>query len=395
MTEVSTTPTTNQEVAGDSPTMAKTAEMVADYCMAAKSKVATPVASGKTRVAVAMSGGVDSSTTALILREQGYDVVGVTGWLIKSGSRCCDTGMIDAARVCDQLDIEHHAVDLRELFKSEIIDQFHESYAKARTPLPCSVCNTVIKWTALLNYGKKHLHAPFMATGHYARIVDTPDGKLIARAKDQSKDQSYVLWGLTREQIDGTLLPLGDYTKDEIRAIANANGLVTANRPDSQDLCFIPQGQTTQSYLAQFLPESKGEIVHVQTGKVLGEHKGTHNYTIGQRRGIGIAHPEPLYVVSLDVENKRVFVGPKDALFSSELTASSVNWTTNSIPQKPFEALAKIRYNSKPSRATVEPLPDNKVKIGFQEPQSAVTSGQVLGIYDLTDTYLIGGGWID
>ncbi len=211
-----------------------------EVCAVAANRLASPVPASKTRVAVLMSGGVDSSTCALLMQKAGYDVVGVTGWLIKSGSRCCDTGMVDAARVCEQLDIEHHAVDLRELFKSEIIDQFHQSYAQARTPLPCSLCNTIIKWGALLNYGKKLLNASYIATGHYARVLETENGPRLARAVDPKKDQSYVLWGITMEQLRSTLLPLGDYSKDEIRQIASDHQLATANRPDSQDLCFIP-----------------------------------------------------------------------------------------------------------------------------------------------------------
>jgi tRNA-specific 2-thiouridylase len=365
------------------------------YCEVAKTKPVTPAIKGKTRVAVAMSGGVDSSTTALILQQAGYDVVGVTGWLIKSGSRCCDTGMIDAARVCEQLGIEHHAVDLRELFKHEIIDQFHQSYAQARTPLPCSLCNTIIKWGALLNYSKKHLEAEYMATGHYARVVRTGDSVKLARAKDPKKDQSYVLWGCSMDQLRSTMLPLGEYTKEEIRKIANDYNLASANRPDSQDLCFIPQGQTAQTYLAQFLTEAPGPILHAVTGKQLGEHKGTHNFTIGQRKGIGLASPEPLYVTDIDPTSRVVYVGPKECLNSTELTASDTNWIMDRVPTEPFEALAKIRYNSPTVKATVIPLPERRVKVIFDEPQPAVTPGQVLGIYDNTDTYLYGGGWID
>ena len=167
------------------------AELVESVCQVASARDVRPVPKNKTRVAVLMSGGVDSSATAALMLEAGYDVVGVTGWLIKSGSRCCDTGMVDAARVCEQLDIEHHAVDLRELFKNEIINQFHESYERARTPLPCSLCNTLIKWGALMNYGLKHLGARYIATGHYARVVETDSGKRLARAEDPKKDQSY------------------------------------------------------------------------------------------------------------------------------------------------------------------------------------------------------------
>lgn len=364
-------------------------------CSLAQSKNASKPDPTKTRVAVCMSGGVDSSTTALLLQKAGYDVVGVTGWLIKSGSRCCDTGMIDAARVCEQLGIEHYAVDLRELFKREIIDDFHQSYEQARTPLPCSMCNTLIKWGALLNYSKRHLGARYVATGHYARVEHTADGARLARSADRRKDQSYVLWGLTNEQLNETLLPLGDYTKDQIRAMAEEANLVVANRPDSQDLCFIPQGTSTQEYLAVFIEERPGPIVHVQTGEYIGTHKGTHNYTIGQRRGLGIAWPEPLYVTSVDPEMRTVYVGPHEALLRRELTASQVNWIMPQAPTETFTALAKIRYNSPVQKAVVTPLPDNKVHVIFDEPQPAITPGQVLGIYDLSDTYILGGGWID
>jgi tRNA-specific 2-thiouridylase len=368
---------------------------VASCFAAASGKEVKPTQSGKVRAAVLMSGGVDSSTTALLLKEAGYDVVGVTGWLIKSGSRCCDTGMIDAARVAEQLEIDHHAVDLREMFKHQIIDQFHESYAVGRTPLPCSLCNTLVKWGSLFQYSKKVLGARYIATGHYARIVETENGRALARAKDRTKDQSYVLWGLTREQLDSTLLPLGDYTKEEIRQIATRHKLASANRPDSQDLCFIPQGQTAQDYLAQFLAENPGPFVHAITGEILGQHKGTHNYTVGQRRGIGLSAADPLYVTHIDPTARTVFVGPKDALLRGELTASGLNWLTVEQPSHPFDALVKIRYNSQAVPACVTPLVDGRVRVVFDQPQSAVTPGQVLGIFDLTDTFVVGGGWID
>ena len=365
-------------------------------CSLATAKNAALAPKTKQRVAVCMSGGVDSSATALLLQEAGYDIVGITGWLIKSGSRCCDTGMIDAARVCEQLGIEHHAVDLRELFKSQIINDFHESYARARTPLPCSVCNTVIKWGALLNYSFKHLDADYIATGHYGRVERTADGGArLARSVDRKKDQSYVLWGLTSEQLQKTLLPLGDYTKDQIREIASKGNLVTAKRKDSQDLCFIPEGSSTQEYLALYLELRPGPIMHIVTGDIMGTHQGTHNYTIGQRRGLGIAHSDPLYVCAIDPDMNIVFVGGKEDLLRRELTASEVNWILPATPDEPFEALAKIRYNSPVEKAMVYPMGKDKVKVVFEEPQPAITAGQVLGIYDLTDTYVLGGGWID
>lgn len=370
-------------------------DVLSAMCAAMRPAPPSPQVAGKTRVAVMMSGGVDSSATALLLIKAGFDVVGVTGWLVKSGSRCCDTGMIDAARVCEQLGVDHHAVDLRELFRLEIIDQFHQSYAQARTPLPCSLCNTLIKWGALMTYSLKHLGAQYIATGHYARVVKTEQGPLLARARDRSKDQSYVLWGLTYEQLQSTILPLGEYTKPEIRAIAQEAGLVSADRPDSQDLCFIPKGETTQAYLARFLAEKPGPVIHAVTGAVLGQHRGTHNFTIGQRKGIGISYAEPLYVTHIDPELLTVYVGPQDCLKRREATASSVNWLLESPPGEPFKAMVKIRYNSPPQKARVTPLPDRRVHVLFEEAQPAITPGQVLGIYDSSDTYIWGGGWID
>lgn len=364
-------------------------------CSLAVAKNSAPAPKTRQRVAVCMSGGVDSSATALLLQQSGYDIIGVTGWLIKSGSRCCDTGMIDAARVCEQLGVEHHAVDLRELFKNQIINGFHEAYAQAKTPLPCSLCNTLIKWGALLNYSIKHLEADYIATGHYARVVRTEDGVRLARSVDRKKDQSYVLWGLSNEQLERTLLPLGDYSKDQVREIAAAGGLVTAKRKDSQDLCFIPEGTSTQEYLSLYLEIRPGPIVHVRSGETLGTHQGSHNYTIGQRRGISVAYAEPLYVCSIDPDLNIVYVGSKTDLLRKELSASQVNWIMPAAPQKPFEALAKIRYNSPVQKAMVYPEGQDRVRIVFDEAQPAITSGQVLGIYDLTDSYVLGGGWID
>jgi tRNA-specific 2-thiouridylase len=383
--------TTSDRVNDDMPD----AERVAEVCAIAAKRPVAPLTPNKTRVAVLMSGGVDSSVTALLMQKAGYDVIGVTGWLIKSGSRCCDTGMIDAARVCEQLEIDHHAVDLRELFKSQIMDQFPESYARARTPLPCSLCNTLVKWGALLNYGKKLLNAQFIATGHYARVVETEFGTRLARAVDPTKDQSYVLWGITMEQLRSTMLPLGEFSKTDIRKIAAEANLASANKPDSQDLCFIPKGTTTQEYLSKFLVASPGPVIHAVTGRILGEHQGTHNYTIGQRRGLGIASDEPLYVTSLDPDLHAVYVGPQSALLRKDLTASATNWLMDEPPTEPFEALAKIRYNSPAMPAYVIPLPDKQVRVEFREPQPAITPGQVLGIYDETNTYVLGGGWID
>ncbi len=350
----------------------------------------------KNRVAVAMSGGVDSSVTAFLLKQMGYEVIGVTGWLVKSGSRCCDTAMVDAARVCEQIGVEHHIVDLIASFKTKVMDEFPKSYAMGRTPLPCSLCNTEIKWGSLYSYAQKILKANYLATGHYAKIVNDDGNFKLAKGIDLTKDQSYVLWGITAEQLEHTLLPLGDYTKDEIRKIATENNLATANRPESQDLCFIPKGTTVKEYLSNYIPQNKGDIIHVKTNDKLGSHTGFHNFTIGQRKGINIGYKEPLYVVKLDGINNIVYVGGKDDLYSPSLEASECNWLIPEFGQKDkFEGLAKIRYNATSQLAWVYPLSENKVRVEFKEPQMSITSGQVLAVYDLDDKHLIMGAWIN
>ena len=349
----------------------------------------------KMKVAVAMSGGVDSSVTALLLKQMGYEVVGVTGWLVKSGSRCCDTAMVDAAKVCEQIGIEHHVVDLLLSFKTRVMDEFPKSYAAGRTPLPCSLCNTEIKWGSLYNYATKVLGANYLATGHYAKIMDNNGQLVLAKGIDLTKDQSYVLWGITQEQLAHTLLPLGDYTKDEIRKIAIDNHLETANRPESQDLCFIPKGQTIKDYLANHIPVNVGDIIHIQSKAKLGSHDGFHNFTIGQRKGLNIAFNEPLYVVRLDSVTNTVYVGSKADLLQKELTASECNWLIDMNTAISFTGMAKIRYNANSQLANIFPLPDNKVRVEFDTPQPAITSGQVLAVYDLNDKNLILGGWID
>ncbi len=230
----------------------------------------------------------------------------------------------------------------------------------------------------LIQLQPKNFASQLYCTGHYARIIRTEDDVQLARAADPSKDQSYVLWGLTREQLKGTLLPLGDYKKDDIRFIADEHKLASAHRPDSQDLCFIPQGTTTQEYLANFIPAIPGPIIHSLTGQVLGQHKGTHNFTIGQRKGMGIASAEPLYVTHIDPDTKVVYAGPKSALLRRDLKAHSANWIIPEIPKQPFSARAKIRYNSPALPALVTPLADNKIHVEFEESQSAITPGQVL-----------------
>jgi len=393
------------------------------------------------KVAVCMSGGVDSSVAAYLLTNKGYETIGLTGWLIKGAGRCCDNGMVDAAKVSEELNIQHISKDLRIFFKQEIVDPFIASYSIGSTPIPCITCNNVIKWGSLMNYAFSELGCTHIATGHYARIIHdviktrTPSTSVckdllrgsdpiykIARPKDTKKDQTFMLWGLTQEVLSKTVFPLGELTKEEVREIAKEANLIVADKEESQDICFVSDKEGTQEFLSKFLDKKEGCIIESKTGKVLGMHQGTQNYTIGQRKGLGIAYSEPLYVIELDVENNIVYAGTQEELEGYELIAKDVNWVSPVIARRhevatkqsrtnsqsaietasgllaprsdTIRVMAKIRYNSKTSPAKVELLSDNKVKVIFDKPQSAITPGQACVFYDESDQILLGGGWI-
>jgi tRNA-specific 2-thiouridylase len=340
-------------------------------------------------IAVAMSGGVDSSVAAALLAKMNYKVLGITGWLVEGKGKCCDGGMIDSARISETLGIQHEVQDLRELFKQNIINNFISSYAGGSTPVPCMPCNTIVKWGSLLEYSKE-LGAAYFASGHYARLMRDNDRYMIGKPTDTNKDQSYMLWGLSQDQLQRTVFPLANFTKDEIRELAREFGLNNWNKEESQDICFVPD--KTKDFLEKHLGEKKGEIIHVRTKKVLGEHSGTHFYTIGQRKGIGLSSSEPIYVVSIDSVRNVVYVGGKSELFSGGLHAKNVNWQQK--PSKPFEGLVKIRYNSQPVRSIIHPQ-DNSFEVEFLEDEVAsVTKGQAAVIYDIEGNFVIGGGWI-
>lgn len=354
------------------------------------------------KIAVCMSGGVDSSTSAYILKQKGYEVIGLTGWLTKGTGRCCDNGMIDALKVCEQIDVEHVSKDLRLFFKQEIVDPFITSYSQGSTPIPCITCNNIIKWGSLMDFALGELGCTHIATGHYAKLVDDNGIFKIVRSKDSKKDQTYMLWGLTQDVLSKTVFPLADLTKSEVRKIAvgacRGKPLVVADKEESQDICFVRDKEGTQGFLGKYLQAKEGYIIENKTQKVLGMHQGTHNYTIGQRKGLRIAHSEPLYVTSLDVENNIVYVGTKDELEGCELTAKDVNWILpvglDQCVCPNLQVMAKVRYNAKTSPATVEILDGNKAKIVFNEPVMAITPGQACVFYDETDQVLLGGGWI-
>ena len=334
------------------------------------------------KIAVAMSGGVDSSLTAALLIERGFNVEGVTMLLEDGGN------FSDAKKVCDWLGIFHHVADFREDFRREVVDYFVAEYLRGRTPNPCVRCNREIKFGRLFDFAKS-IGADFLATGHYARII-FEDGRFkLRRAADERKDQSYVLYNLTAEKLAKIILPLGEFSKADVRRLAAEKKLPVADKPDSQEICFVPDDDY-KNFIAERAPTADalqaGEIVGAD-GKIFGYHRGVANYTIGQRKGLGIAHAHPLYVTGLDVPNRRVIVGSNDELFTTTLTARDVHWIYE--PTLPKILHAKIRYGSKISECTV----DENFRVIFAEAQRAVTSGQSIVFYDGDE--VIGGGIID
>ncbi len=346
------------------------------------------------KVVVGLSGGVDSSVAAATLHHQGYEVIGLTLWLMKGKGQCCSEGMVDAARICEELNIPHHIVDSREVFKANIIDYLVSGYEAGVTPLPCSQCNRAVKFAPMLEYARTELGSDKIATGHYARIKynEQSDRYQLLRAVDRNKDQSYFLYDLTQELLAGSIFPLGEGTKEETRRIANEFGLATANKPESQDLCLIEAHGSMQTFLDRYINQKEGDIVDLE-GKVLGKHTGIHHYTIGQRKGLGIAAAEPLYVVKLDPVMNRVVVGNRMAGGRLESTVSRVNWVSIAQPTAPICAEVQVRYRSKPVPVNIIPIEDNRFRLVFDEHQFGITPGQAAVWYD--GEILLGGGIIE
>jgi tRNA-uridine 2-sulfurtransferase len=346
------------------------------------------------KVVVGLSGGVDSSVAAATLHEQGYDVVGLTLWLMKGKGQCCSEGMVDAAKLCEYLGIPHHIVDSREVFQENIVDYLVTGYRDGITPLPCSQCNKAVKFTPMLTYAKDELGIDKIATGHYARIrFDQATGRYqLLRAVDRAKDQSYFLYDLSQDVLARIIFPLGEKHKTETRQIATQFGLHTADKPESQDLCLVEANGSMQAFLDKYITPHKGEIV-TQSGKVLGQHEGVHHYTIGQRKGLGIAHSEPLYVIGLDAVRNRVIVGERSEAANLECTVQRLNWVSIAAPTTPIKAEVQIRYRSSPTPATVIPLERDRVQVTFDDPQFSITPGQAAVFYE--GETLLGGGVIE
>ena len=346
------------------------------------------------KVVVGLSGGVDSSVAAAVLHHQGYEVIGLTLWLMKGKGQCCSEGMVDAARLCEELEIPHHIVDSRDVFKENIIDYLVNGYEAGVTPLPCSQCNRAVKFAPMLEYAKQELGTDKIATGHYARInYDRKSDRFqLLKAVDPNKDQSYFLYDLTQELLAGSVFPLGNQTKEETRRVAAEFNLSTAEKPESQDLCLVEAHGNMQTFLDRFINQKEGDIVDM-AGNILGKHTGIHHYTIGQRRGLGIAAPEPLYVVKLDAVMNRVIVGDRHAGGRTECTVSRMNWVSIAQPTSPIRAEVKIRYRSQPVTAQIIPLEDSRIKIMFEEPQFGITPGQAAVLY--SGDMVLGGGIIE
>ena len=342
-------------------------------------------------VGIAMSGGVDSSVAAALLKQEGQRVTGITMLLRRDGG---DRGTADAAReVADHLGIEHVTVALSEQFTGDIVGDFCREYARGRTPNPCVRCNRLIKFGVLAEKARE-LGLERIATGHYARLEGTWDGGVLLRtARDTRKDQSYFICRLTREQLKKAMFPIGHLTKHRVRELASEMGLPVAGRPESQEICFIPDGDYAGFVQNHLGIEPSPGPVRDSAGNILGQHKGILHYTIGQRRGLGIAAPSPLYVTAIDAGHNTVIVGTEEDVRGSDLTAGDMNWLTPDIPEEPFRALARIRYRAKAVEASIVPLLDNKIYVNFSEPQKAITPGQTIALYR-RDT-VIGGGIIE
>jgi tRNA-specific 2-thiouridylase len=362
-------------------------------------------------VAVAMSGGVDSSTVPALLQERGRPVVGLTMQLWNqrrlpelqgdgpAQHRCCSLDDVyDAKAVAQHLKFPHYVVNFEAQFEERVVRPFVDQYLSGRTPIACTNCNTDVKFEPLLRMARQ-IGAERLATGHYARIHKN-DGTgrwELLRARDESKDQSYFLWGLSQEQLSRSEFPLGELTKDEVRAAARRANLPVAEKPESMELCFVPNGnyvQFIQAYSRESgisLQGGEGEIV-TEAGEVIGRHNGVHEFTIGQRKGLGFAVGKPLYVLAIDQKQNRVIVGDDSALRTTTFEIENVNWVSCDKPEVPLNAFVKIRHKHEPAPAIIAPLDSNRARITFDVPQRAITPGQAAVFYD--GDRVLGGGWI-
>jgi tRNA-uridine 2-sulfurtransferase len=357
------------------------------------------------KIAVAMSGGVDSSTAAAILKSQGHELVGFTMqlWNQRRGasldengdplpSRCCSLDDVyDARRVAEGLGFPFYVLNLERDFEREVVKPFVESYLKGETPIPCTTCNSKLKFASLDQLAQS-LDCEKVATGHYARIKQNGSRYKLLRGQDAAKDQSYFLWELNQSQLSRALFPLGEMTKEQVRQIAREHSLAISEKSDSQEICFVPDGNYS-GFIDRYLEseQSAGEIVD-ESGNRLGTHSGIHRYTVGQRRGIGLSRSLPLYVVKIEPEANRVVVGDEKDLMSSEMILRDVNWISFDSPPKELRAAVRVRYRHKEAQATIYNESSERTRVLFDEPQRAITPGQAAVFYNNDE--VLGGGWI-
>jgi len=354
-----------------------------------------------TRVVVAMSGGVDSSVVACLLHEQGYEVIGITlqlydiGDALKKKNACCaGVDIYDAKKVAEKFGFPHYVLNYQSLFKESVIDDFVESYLEGTTPIPCVKCNQSVKFRDLLKVARD-LGADAMATGHYVQRIVGKDGKAqLHKAVDDDKDQSYFLFATTQEQLEFIRFPLGGNKKEKTREEALRLGLEVATKPDSQDICFVPNGNYAD-VIRHHRPSAfkRGELIHIETKKVLGEHDGIINFTLGQRRGLGISYPEPLYVIKIDPAQNTVFVGEEKFLQNKKFIMNQINWLDGEVvSDKKINGFVRLRSNQEEAPATIKFLDNNSAEVEMKSMTRAITPGQACVVYD--DTRVLGGGWI-
>jgi len=355
------------------------------------------------RVLVAMSGGVDSAVAAFLLMEEGYEVIGITMKIwdepqeapFADSSSCCGIGGIeDARRVASLLGIPHYVLNMKKPFWEYVIKPFCESYLKGLTPNPCVLCNKFIKFDELLRRAKL-LGADFVATGHYARIEydSKRDRYILKRGRDKARDQSYFLYVMTQAQLSSTLMPVGNFSKEKVRNIARRQGFPVADKPGSQEICFVERGSYAE-FVTKFFPEgARPGPIYDTKGRKVGQHKGIAFYTIGQRRGLGVAMGRPIYVLKIDPENNAIIVGEEKQLYKKSLIAGDVNFITIEELKEPMRVQAKIRYMHEEAEALISPAEDGRVRVDFEEPQRAITPGQAVVFYQGDE--VVGGGRIE
>ena len=358
---------------------------------------------GEHRVAVGLSGGVDSSLTAALLVEAGWEVEGLTLWLMSGKGACCAEGLVDAAGICEQLGIPHHVVDTRDTFQREIVQRLVDGYREGITPLPCSQCNRSVKFGPMLDWAAEERGLPRIATGHYARIRHGGEqGRhQLLRGLDSRKDQSYFLYDLPQEVLGRIVFPLGELTKADTRGEAARHGLRTAEKPESQDLCLADHHGSMRAFLDAYLPPRQGEIV-LSDGTVVGEHDGIEHFTIGQRKGLGVAWREPLHVIRLDPAMNQVVVAPRAEAGQRSCVVGAINWVSIAPLQQPLELEVQVRYRSEPVAAQLTPIPHtpedearqrpHRCRLQFLDDQFSITPGQAAVFY--RGETVLGGGLI-